>query len=109
MSGAVSETRHPVGNVDDFAEGSITQISLGGRDLVLIRQDGNFYAMPDRCTHQKYPLHDGELLPGKIKCIHHGATFTLDKGKPTMPAVKKIQLFDAQVEDGTVYVTVQQR
>jgi 3-phenylpropionate/trans-cinnamate dioxygenase ferredoxin subunit len=66
------------------------------------------YAVPDRCSHAKYPLHDGELLDGKIKCSHHGATFDLQTGRPTMPAVKKLRLFDAEIQDDRVVVTLQQ-
>ena len=102
-----SETRHDVGAETEFAEGSITKVTVQDRDLVIVKQDGRVYAMPDRCTHAKYPLHDGELEPGKIKCIHHGATFDLESGKPTMPAFKKLELFGATVEDGRVFVTVQ--
>jgi 3-phenylpropionate/trans-cinnamate dioxygenase ferredoxin subunit len=104
----VSESRHDVGAADAFAEGSLTQVEVAGQEIVVVRQDGRFYAVPDRCTHAKYPLHDGELMDGKIKCIHHGATFDLATGKPTMPAMKKLRLFDAQVEDGRVVVTLQE-
>jgi len=92
--------------VDDYADETITGLVLGDTEVVLIKQGGAFYALPDRCTHQRYPLHDGELLDGKIKCVHHGATFDLRTGRPTLPAVKKIQLFEAAVEDGRVVVTL---
>lgn len=104
----MSESRHDVGAADGFAEGSLTQVEVAGQEIVVVRQDGRFYAVPDRCSHAKYPLHDGELLDGKIKCIHHGATFDLETGKPTMPAMKKLRLFAAQVEDGRVVVTLQE-
>lgn len=104
----MTETIHDVGSVDDFAEGSLTRVTIGEQDVVVVRQEGRFYAVPDRCTHARYPLHDGELLPGKIKCVHHGATFELETGKPTMPAIKKLRLFDATVADGRVVVTLQE-
>ena len=105
---AVTETRHDVGAVEDFAEGSLTRVTIGTQDVVVAVQEGAYYAVPDRCTHQKFPLHDGELLPGKIKCIHHGATFDLTTGRPTMPAIKKLRLYDAQARDGRVVVTLQE-
>ena len=83
-------------------------VTVGDQDCVLVRQNGAFYALPDRCTHAKFPLHDGDLIEGKIRCVHHGATFDLETGAPTMPAFKKIRLFDASVEDGTVYVSLQE-
>ena len=101
-------TRTDVGAVDDYPEDGITALELEGHAIVLIRQGDAFFAMPDRCTHARYPLNDAELLDGKIKCLHHGATFDLRTGKPTLPAVKKIRLYDVDVVDGRVLVSVQE-
>ncbi len=98
-----------VGPVEAFAEESITRLVVAGSELVLIHQEGAFYALPDQCTHQRYPLHDGELLPGKIRCVHHGATFDLETGRATLPAVKKIRLFTAYEQGGRVIVSLQER
>ncbi|MFO7543947.1 MAG: Rieske 2Fe-2S domain-containing protein [Trueperaceae bacterium] len=105
----VAESTFDVGSAEDFAEDSITPLELGDTDVVIIRQGGAFYALPDRCTHARFPLHDGELLDGKIQCAHHGATFDLETGRPTLPAIKKIQLFTADLVDGRVRVTLQER
>lgn len=101
-------TRTDVGAAQDFAEDSITPLELGQHGIVLIRQGSEFFALPDRCTHARYPLSDAELLEGKIKCAHHGATFDLHSGKPTLPAVKKIRLYDVEVVDGRVVVSLQE-
>lgn len=105
---AVSETRVDVGPADAFADGSLTRVEINGHELVVAREDGVFYAFPDRCTHAKYPLHDGELLGGRVKCVHHGATFDLETGRPTLPAVKKLRLYQALVEDGRLLVSLQE-
>ncbi len=97
------------GSADQYAEDSITPLVISGTEVVLIRQDGEFFVMPDRCTHQRYPLSDGEMLPGKIRCVQHGATFDLRTGRATLPAVKKIQLFTALERDGRVMVSLQER
>lgn len=104
----VTETRVEVGLAENFAEGSITPVTVGGQALAVVRQDGEFFAVPDRCTHANFPLHDGELLDGKIKCVQHGASFDLRTGRPTLPAVKKLRLFDTAVEDGRLYVVLQE-
>ncbi len=105
----MTETRHDVGALADFAEGSLTAVEVDGQNIVVVRHEGRVYAVPDRCTHAKYPLSDGELLDdGRIKCIHHGATFDLETGKPTMPALKKLRIYDAQVEDERVIVSLQE-
>jgi 3-phenylpropionate/trans-cinnamate dioxygenase ferredoxin subunit len=104
----MTETKVEVGLAENFAEGSITAVTVGGQSLALIRQGGEFFAVPDRCTHANFPLHDGELLDGKIKCVQHGATFDLHSGRPTLPAVKKLRLFDTSVEDGRLFVMMQE-
>lgn len=105
---AVTEGRVRVGRVDDFAENSMTPFEIDGRDVLLVLQGGTFYAMEDRCTHDNGILHDGELVPGAVKCGRHGAKFNLETGRPTLPAVKKIRLYQTLVEDGQVYVAYQQ-
>lgn len=97
-----------VGAVDEFAEDSMTPFEIGGRDVLVVRQGGAFYALEDRCTHDNGILHDGELLGGKVKCLRHGATFDLKTGRPTLPAVRKIRLYDTAVEDGEVFVLYQE-
>ncbi|MEX2501674.1 MAG: Rieske 2Fe-2S domain-containing protein [Trueperaceae bacterium] len=104
----MTATRHDVGAEADFVEDTLTPVTIEGQAVVVAKQGGRVYAVPDRCTHAKFPLSDGELLPGKIKCIHHGATFDLETGRATMPAIKKLRLYDAAVEDGRVIITLQQ-
>ena len=104
----MTETRVEVGSVSDFPVGSITAVTVGGQSLAIICQGGEYFAVPDRCTHQNYPLSDGELLDGKLKCIYHGATFDLRSGRPTLPAVKKLRLFDTAIEDGKLVVVLQE-
>jgi 3-phenylpropionate/trans-cinnamate dioxygenase ferredoxin subunit len=104
----MTETRVEVGLAENFPEGSITPVTVEGQSLAIICQDGELFAVPDRCTHAEFPLHDGELLEGKIKCLQHGATFDLRTGRPTLPAVKKLRLFDTEVEDGRLFVVLQE-
>ena len=98
--------RFNVGQSNDFAADSMTQVEVDGHDILVVHQNGAFYAMPNQCTHAKFPLHDGELLDGKVKCQYHGATYDLETGKPTMPAIKKIRLYSVAVENGDVFVEV---
>lgn len=102
----MTSERFHVGSAADFPDESINKVVVDGTDVVVVKQGGAYYALPDRCTHQRFPLHDGELLDGKIKCIRHGATFDLHTGRATMPAIKKIRLYQAEEEAGEVYVTM---
>lgn len=101
----MSGERLDAGPVESFEDGSLTRVEVDGHELVVVHQGGEFFAVPDRCTHAKKPLHDGELEDGKIRCIYHGATFDLRSGKATLPAIKPLACYATAVEDGRVYVT----
>ena len=104
----MTEARFDLGNTEAFEENSMTPVEVAGEELLIIRQEGEFYALPNECTHAKFPLHDGELLEGKVKCQYHGATYDLETGRASLPAVKKIRLFTTRVENDTLYVTLQE-
>lgn len=96
------------GAVSDFLDDSMQPVKVNGREILLIRQGGEFYAMEDRCTHDGGILHDGELLAGAVKCERHGAKFDIKTGRPTMPAVKKVRLYSTEVAAGEVYIHYQE-
>jgi 3-phenylpropionate/trans-cinnamate dioxygenase ferredoxin subunit len=104
----MTETRGLAGKLAEFPEGSITAVNVLGQDLVIVCREGEFFAMPDRCTHQRFPLHDGELVNESIRCNRHGATFNLRTGRATMPAIKPLRLFRTEVSGDELFVLMQQ-
>ena len=83
-------------------------LTVAGEDVLLVHQSGQFYALLNRCSHRDYQLETGELLDGAVKCEWHGATFNLETGKGTLPAVKKVKLFQVVLEDERVKISLQQ-
>ncbi len=79
---------------------------MDGISVLVVRYEGQFYALRNNCTHQDYPLLGGEVQMGRITCQKHGAKFELATGKArSLPAVKPVRLFKTEVEDGVVYVS----
>lgn len=97
-----------VGKVSDFTEDSMTPFEIANRSVLLILQAGQFYALEDKCTHDNGILHDGELLDGALKCERHGAKFNLKTGAGTMPAVKKLRIYQTEIIDDVVFVIYQE-
>ena len=93
------------GSVEDFSENSMTNFQVSGYDVLLVHQGGKFYAIENKCTHDNNILHDGELLEGKVKCARHGATFNLETGRATIPAIKKVRLYQTEILKGQVYIS----
>lgn len=93
------------GTVDALPEGHQTEVFIDGMSVVVIVYQGQYYALRNNCTHQKYPLLGGEVANGRITCENHGAKFELTTGKAkTLPAFRPVQIYKTEVEDGSVYV-----
>lgn len=80
-------------------------VEVDGRLVVLFHVNGEFSCIDDICTHDGGPLGEGCLDNGTIACPRHGAKFDIRTGKAlTMPATKDTVAHQTKVEDGAVWV-----
>ena len=98
--------RVKVGPESELPEGWQGEVQVEGVGVLVVRYEGQFYALRNNCTHKDFPLLGGEVVMGRITCEKHGAKFELSTGKArTLPAVKPVKLYRTEVEDGKVYVS----
>jgi 3-phenylpropionate/trans-cinnamate dioxygenase ferredoxin component len=91
----------------DCPLGGLKGVVADGVALVLANVDGRVCALKDQCSHENYPLSDGELEGDEIVCIYHGARFDACSGaRRALPAVRPVQAYPVEVRDGDVYVDV---
>ena len=96
-----------VGAVDDVPVGTLKGVDANGVAIVLANVDGAICALQDRCSHEEYPLSDGELDGGDVVCAYHGARFDACSGaRKSLPAVMPVPAYPVEVRDGYVYVDV---
>jgi 3-phenylpropionate/trans-cinnamate dioxygenase ferredoxin subunit len=69
-----------IGATDDLADGAIKMVSVEGRDLLLARVGGDYYAADDRCPHMGGRLSHGRLEGTVVTCPRHGSRFDLTDG-----------------------------
>ena len=82
-------------------------VELRGTPLVILRSEGEIYALDEFCTHEEVSLVDGEIYDYTVECWLHGSCFDLRSGKPTgPPATKPLTTYQVRIEDGDVYVAV---
>ena len=77
--------------------------------VALVRCDDGWRAVVDNCSHEDYPLSEGEVVPDlcEIECAKHGSTFSLLDGEPqSLPATRPIRLLEVQSEGGDVFVVL---
>ncbi len=76
-----------------------------GPAVVVVRSDGVVYALADRCSHQDFPLSEGEIFDGGLECALHGSLFDLASGAPdSPPATRPVPVHGVRIVDGDVLV-----
>jgi 3-phenylpropionate/trans-cinnamate dioxygenase ferredoxin subunit len=96
-----------IGVTQDFEESKPVKVDLAGFPVVVVRIDGDLFAIGDTCSHAKYSLSEGEVYPEalEIECWKHGSTFSLRDGHPTcFPATKAVPVFVVAERDGEVFL-----
>ena len=96
-----------VAAVPECAVGKLRAVDADGTAIVLANVDGRICALQDRCSHEEYPLSDGELDGDQIVCSYHGARFDACSGaRKSLPAVFPVPSYPVEIRDGDVYVDV---
>jgi nitrite reductase/ring-hydroxylating ferredoxin subunit len=91
----------------DCPVGKLKSVAAGGEQLVLANVDGDVYALKDQCSHEEFPLSDGDLEGHDVVCMYHGARFDACTGKnKALPAIRPVRSFPVEIRDGDVYVEV---
>ena len=95
---------------DELPQGEMRLVEADGRKIGVFHcEDGELYAIEDRCSHDDGPLAEGEFDPGActVECPRHGSLFDVRSGRPrTLPAFQPVDTFAARVEDGEVKLEV---
>ena len=83
--------------------------TVGGIEVVVVRCGAEIYCLENVCSHEHFPLSDGEVDPltCEIECARHGAMFSLKDGEPmSFPATRPVRHYDVLHEDGRLQVVV---
>ena len=91
----------------DCPVGRLRAVDADGTAVVLANVEGMICALRDQCSHEEYPLSDGELDGQDVVCMHHGARFDACSGaRRALPAVRPVKSYPVEVRNGDVYVDV---
>lgn len=93
--------------LEQLPEQGTLGVELNGRPLVIIRSEGEVFALDEFCTHEEVSLVDGEVYDHTVECWLHGSCFDLRSGKPTgPPATKPIATYPVRIDGGDVLVAL---
>lgn len=110
----VKDCWYVAGTSADFPSEKLTGHVICERPMVMWRtKDGDVVAYDDRCSHKRFPLSKGRLMPdGTLECAYHGMRYDMS-GKcvmipshPTGPISPQAQVnaFPVIEQDGLVWV-----
>lgn len=103
----------------EVAVGTIREIEVSGKSLLLYRLEDGFYATQANCTHLFMPLKKGKIVDGcKVQCPFHRAQFDIRTGEVAcwasfppgiqllnaLRSEKALKTYPVNVVDGMVYV-----
>jgi len=90
---------------EEIEPGRCAVIDIDGTPVAVFNLDGEFLAVEDECSHECYPLSDGEVEADTVICAQHGAQFSLRTGEAlSAPAIEPVATFAVRVENGRVQV-----
>jgi 3-phenylpropionate/trans-cinnamate dioxygenase ferredoxin subunit len=91
--------------LSEVPENTLLPVEANGVKLVLANAAGEIHALHDQCSHEEFPLSDGELDGNQVTCLLHGARFDLETGAAkALPAVKPVRVYECRVEGDEIQV-----
>ena len=97
-----------VAPIDQLPRGRGVRVTIGDHRIAMFRVEDEVYAIGDRCSHAEASLAEGELWDLTVECPRHGSEFDLRTGEPgALPATEPVPVYPVSVEDGTVYLELE--
>ncbi|WP_036567275.1 non-heme iron oxygenase ferredoxin subunit [Nocardia sp. BMG51109] len=94
-----------VARVDELAPGTLLEVAVGGRPVLLANVGGRIFAVDGVCTHEDAQLVDGYLEDETVVCPWHLSRFCLRTGEVLNdPAEAPIGTRSIRVVDGAIFV-----
>lgn len=102
-------TTHTLFALDSVESGTGRKVDIGGLEILLVRIDGDIYAISDTCSHADVSLSNGfvDADDCTVECPKHGASFDLRTGEAlTLPAIRPVSIYEVAVINGDVVLTL---
>jgi 3-phenylpropionate/trans-cinnamate dioxygenase ferredoxin subunit len=70
-----------VGSIGEFKDGTMKKVTAEGKDILVVRVDGSYYAVSNKCAHMGGNLSAGKLEGSIVTCPRHGSQFDVKTGE----------------------------
>ena len=94
-----------VGELSTIPRARGIRVTVGEQRVAMFRVGDDVYAIGDVCSHAEASLAEGEVFGTEVECPRHGSEFDMTTGEPgSLPATKPVPTYEVTVEDGVVYL-----
>lgn len=93
-----------VGTLAELQRDRVKVVPTGDRSVAVFCDEGEVYAVDNRCPHMGFPLHRGTVRDGILTCHWHHAKFDLAGGCTFDPFADDVTSFHVEIRDGEVYL-----
>jgi nitrite reductase/ring-hydroxylating ferredoxin subunit len=97
-----------VGTLKELKHKGYLSVTVQGHDIVLFYQEGEVYALDNRCPHMGFPLSRGSTKDGILTCDWHHARFDIKTGGCFDLWADDVPVFAVNVIDGNIFVRIEQ-
>ena len=97
-----------VGKRSDIQEGEFTNVTVGGRQILVANIEGSYYAIGNICTHEGAELNEGEIHNKELTCPWHGVKWDLTTGQLIWfrEFLEPIASYTVVIEDDILFVEI---
>jgi nitrite reductase/ring-hydroxylating ferredoxin subunit len=97
-----------VATLEELKHKGYLSVTVQGHDIVLFYQEGEVYALDNRCPHMGFPLSRGSTKDGILTCDWHHARFDIKTGGCFDLWADDVPVFAVNVMDGNIFVRIEQ-
>ena len=92
-------------SVTELEQRPFKVVTLEDRHILLLRADGQMRALDSRCPHMGYPLSQGTIKDGVLRCHWHHWRFDLASGGCFTEGGDDVAVFPLEIRDGEIWVS----
>ena len=92
----------------ELGEGKMNLVTVEGTPVLLIKQNGQIFAIDNRCPHMSCGFSGGTLDGLVIVCPCHDWRFSLETGEYEIEPFFKLTKYDWKVKSGKIWVKLEE-
>jgi len=91
----------------DIVDNSVSRFVVEGKEILVGKLAGKYYAIDERCTHRGGPLSKRSLEGGVITCPWHYGQFDLATGEVRGPqAAESLKSYELRVDEADILISI---